>query len=436
VGREVEVALLRERWAQVTDGLGQVILVQGEGGIGKSRLLQVLKEHLADIPHIELEGRGSPYHQHSTLYPVIELWQRAFQLAPGEAPAEQVRKLETMLARLRLPVDRTVALLATLLSLPLPAEQAAPLALTPQQQKQQTLEVLLALLLELAAQHPVLLMVEDLHWIDPATLEWLSLLLDQVPTARLGLVMTARPDFQVPWSARAHLTQLTLGRLSRPQVQQMVERMAGGKALPAEVVHQVITKADGVPLFVEELTKMVLESGVVTERDGQYALTGSLSSLAIPATLHDSLMARLDRLGPAKQVVQLGATLGREFAYEVLQAVAPLEEATLQQGLAQLVEAELLYQRGLPPRAQYTFKHALIQEAAYQSLLTSTRRQYHQQITEVLAARFPGTVQTQPELLAYHAVQAQEWERAVRYWRAAGDWALAYGAYTVGGRPL
>ena len=200
--------------------------------------------------------------------------------------------------------------------------------------------------------------------------------------------------------------------------------------MPAEVVQQIVTKADGVPLFVEELTKMVVESGVVKEGEGQYALTGPLSALAIPATLHDSLMARLDRLGPAKQVAQLGATLGREFAYEVLQAVAPLEEATLQQGLAQLVEAELLYQRGLPPRAQYTFKHALIQEAAYQSLLTSTRRQYHQQIVEMLAARFPDTVQTQPELLAYHAVQAQEWERAVRYLRAAGDRALAYGAYT------
>jgi predicted ATPase len=210
----------------------------------------------------------------------------------------------------------------------------------------------------------------------------------------------------------------------------MVERRAGGKPLPAEVVQQIVAKADGVPLFVEELTKMVLESGVVTERDGQYALTGPLSSLAIPATLHDSLMARLDRLGPTKQVAQLGATLGREFAYEVLQAVAPMEEAMLQQGLAQLVEAELLYQRGLPPRAQYTFKHALIQEAAYQSLLTSTRRQYHQQMTEVLATRFPDTVQTQPELLAYHAVQAQAWERAVPYLRAAGDRALAYGAYT------
>ena len=248
--------------------------------------------------------------------------QRVWQFAPGETPAEHVRKLEAALAQSRLPVDQTVTLLAALLSLPLPADRAAPLALTPQQQRQKTLEALLALLLELAAPHPLLLIVEDLHWIDPSTLEWLGLLLDQVPTARLGLLLTARPDFQGPWSARAHLTQLTLGRLSPPQVRQMIAQVAGGKALPAEVVQQIVTKADGVPLFVEELTKTALEADWLQEREEHYALTGPLPPLAIPATLQDALMARLDRLSEGKAVAQLGAVLGRTFAAELLRAVA------------------------------------------------------------------------------------------------------------------
>ena len=421
VGREVEVALLRERWAQVTDGLGQVVVLSGEAGIGKSRLVQVLKEHVAEAPHTMLECRASPYHQHSALYPVIELLQRLWQLAPGDTPAEHVRKLEAALAQSRLPVDQTVALLAALLSLPLPADRAAPLALTPQQQRQKTLEALLALLLELAAPHPLLLIVEDLHWIDPSTLEWLGLLLDQVPTARLGLLLTARPDFQGPWSARAHLTQLTLGRLSPPQVRQMIERVAGGKALPAEVVQQIVSKADGVPLFVEELTKTALEADWLQEREDHYALTGPLPPLAIPATLQDALMARLDRLSEGKAVAQLGAVLGRTFAAELLRAVSPLDELALWRGLVELVQAEVLYQRGVPPQATYTFKHALLQEAAYQSLLKSTRQQYHQHIAQVLTAQFPALAETQPELLAQHYTEAGLTEQAIGYWQRAGQ---------------
>jgi predicted ATPase/class 3 adenylate cyclase len=421
VGREVEVALLRERWAQVTDGLGQTVVLSGEAGIGKSRLVQVLKEHIAEAPHTMLECRASPYHQHSALYPVIELLQRVWQLAPGDTPAEHVRKLEAALAQSRLPVDQTVALLAALLSLPLPADRAAPLALTPQQQRQKTLEALLALLLELAAPHPMLLIVEDLHWIDPSTLEWLGLLLDQVPTARLGLLMTARPDFQGYWSARAHLTQLTLGRLSSSQVRQMIERVAGGKALPAEVVQQIVSKADGVPLFVEELTKTALEASWLQEQEDHYALSGPLPPLAIPATLQDALMARLDRLTEGKAVAQLGAVLGRTFAAELLQAVSPLDELVLWRGLVELVQAEVLYQRGVPPQATYTFKHALLQEAAYQSLLKSTRQQYDQHTAQVLAAQFPTLAETQPELLAQHYTEAGLAERAIDYWQRAGQ---------------
>ncbi len=288
-----------------------------------------------------------------------------------------------------LPLAEAVPLFAALLSLPLPADYA-PLTLSPEQQKQQTLHALLTILLRIAAQQPVLFVMEDLHWVDPSTLELLSLLVDQGPTARILALFTFRPDFSPPWTGRAHLTQVTLNRLPRRQAAEMIRQVAHGKALPPEVVEQIVAKTDGVPLFVEELTKMVLESGLLQERDERYALTGPLPPLAIPATLHDSLMARLDRLAAVKALAQLGATLGREFSYALLQAVAPWDEGTLQQGLHQLVAAEFLYQRGLPPQATYRFKHALIQDAAYQSLLRSTRQQYHQRIAQVLEAQFPG----------------------------------------------
>ena len=262
--------------------------------------------------------------------------------------------------------------------------------MSPEQQKQQTLQALLTILLRIAAQQPVLFVMEDLHWVDPTTLEFLSLLVDQGPTARILALWTFRPDFSPPWTGRSHLTQVTLPRLPRRQAAEMTDRVAHGKALPPEVVEQIVAKTDGVPLFVEELTKMVLESGLLQEREDRYALTGPLPPLAIPTTLHDSLMARLDRLATVKALAQLGATLGREFSYELLQAVSPWDEGTLQRGLHQLVEAEFLYQRGLPPQATYLFKHALIQDTAYQSLLRSTRQQYHQRIAQVLEAQFPG----------------------------------------------
>src|SRR5213594_2513322 len=263
--------------------------------------------------------------------------------------------------------------------------------------------------------------MEDLHWVDPSTLEFLSLLIDQGPTARILTLLTFRPDFSPPWAGRSHLTQVTLHRLPRRQAAEMTGRVAHGKALPPEVVEQVVAKTDGVPLFVEELTKMVLESGLLQEREACYELTGPLPSLAIPTTLHDSLMARLDRLAAVKGLAQLGATLGREFSYELLHAVSPWDEATLQQGLQQLVEAEFLYQQGLPPQATYVFKHALIQEAAYQSLLRSTRQQYHQRMAQVLEAQFPETVATQPELVAQHYTAAGCAEQAILYWLRAGQ---------------
>ena len=311
-----------------------------------------------------------------------------------------------------------------LLSVPL-AERYPPLHWSPQQQRQKTHEALIAWLVAEAERQPVLAAWEDLHWVDPSTLELLGLILDQTPVVPLCILMTCRTDFSPPWTPRSYLTQRTLGRLTHPQVEELVLPITGGKALPADVVRQIVAKTDGVPLYVEEMTKAILESGLLRDVNGRYELVGSFSSITVPATLQDSLMARLDRLGPAKDVAQLGATIGRQFAYELIQAVAPLDEETLQRELEQLVDAELLYQRGVSSRTiTYTFKHALIQDTAYQSLLRSTRQQYHQKTAQVLAERFSDLAETQPELLAYHYTEAGLPEPAVGYWLRAGQQAV------------
>jgi predicted ATPase/class 3 adenylate cyclase len=430
VGREQEIGLLRERWAQVKDGFGQVVLLSGEAGIGKSRLVQVLKEQLAAEPQAWLTPcQCSPYYQHSALYPLIELLERVVLCFEREESLPQkLGKLEGFLVQYGLPLAEVVPLFAALLSLPLTAEYA-PLTLSPEQQKQQTLHTLLTILLRIAAKQPVLFVMEDLHWVDPSTLEFLSLLVDQGPTARILALCTFRPDFSPPWTGRSHCTQMTVHRLPRQQAAEVIRQVAHGKALPPEVVEQIVAKTDGVPLFVEELTKMVLESGLLQEREDRYALTGPLPPLAIPATLHDSLMARLDRLETVKAMAQLGATLGREFSYDLLQAVSVWDEGTLRRGLHQLVEAEILHQRGLPPQVTYLFKHALIQEAAYQSLLKSRRQQLHQRIAQVLEAQFPVIVETQPELVAQHYTAAGLPAQALPYWQRAGERAIQRSAH-------
>jgi predicted ATPase/class 3 adenylate cyclase len=430
VGREQEIRLRRERWAQVKDGVGQVVLLSGEAGIGKSRLVHVLQEQVATEPQAWLTPcQCSPYYRNSALYPLIDLLERvALRFEREESPQLKLRKLEGFVVQYGLPLAEAIPLFAALLSLPLTADYA-PLTMSPEQQKQQTLHALLTILLRIAAQQPVLFVMEDLHWVDPTTLGLLTLLVDQGSTARILALWTFRPDFSPPWTGRSHLMQVTLPRLPWRQAAEMTVRVAHSKALPPEAVEQVVAKTDGVPLFVEELTKMVLESGLLQEHEERYELTGPLPPLAIPATLHDSLMARLDRLATVKAMAQLGATLGREFSYELLQVVSPWDEGTLRRGLHQLVEAEFLYQQGLPPQATYVFKHALIQDAAYQSLLRSTRQQYHQRIAQVLEARFPELVATQPELLAHHFTEAGLTAQAVSYWHKAGQRATQRSAH-------
>jgi predicted ATPase len=430
VGRESEVSVLLERWAHAKDGHGQVILLSGEAGIGKSRLVQVLKEHVANEPSVRWECRSSPYYQNTALYPLIDLLQRALQWRQEATPEEKFEQLEQTLSQYRLPLADTMPLFANLLSFPLLKDRYPPLQWTPQRQRQKTLESIVAILLELAEREPVLFILEDLHWTDPTTLECLGLLVEQVPTAAIYTVLTCRPEFQPSWHHRSYVTDITVNRLSRNQIQHMAISVADGKALPAEIIKQLVDKTDGVPLYVEEMTKALLESGHLKAMEGRYESTGTLPALAIPATPQDSLMARLDRLVTAKAVAQYAAVIGRQFSYVLLQAVSQLDETTLQRELGRLVEAELVYQRGLPPQATYLFKHAMVTDIAYQSLLKSTRQHYHQRIAQVLEEQFPETAEHQPELLAYHYTQAGRDEQAIRYWQQAGERAAQRSANT------
>jgi len=429
VGREEESGLLRRRWEQSKAGLGQVVFISGEAGIGKSALVEALRAQVRAEGMLRIAFRCSPYHTTSALYPVITHIEHLLQFEPDDPPATKLAKLEAGLQPYNLPLAEVVPLFAGLLSVPLPTERYAALTLTPQQQKQQTLDALLAWMVAEAERQPVLVAWEDLHWADPTTLEMLGLVIEQAPTVPILHVLTYRPEFSSPWPQRSHMTPLVLNRLEHPQVEALIAKRAGGKILPAEVVQHIVTKTDGVPLYVEELTKMLLASPLLRAEESHYVLTGPLRTVAIPDTLQDALMARLDQLNTAKEVAQLGAVLGREFAYELLAAIAPQDADTLQEGLAQLVEAELLYQRGRPPRAQYVFKHALIQDAAYASLLRITRQQVHQQIAQVFEARFPTLVETQPELVAQHYTAAGCAEQAVVYWQRAGRQASDRSAY-------
>jgi predicted ATPase/class 3 adenylate cyclase len=425
VGREHELGILLERWAWAKDGDGQVLLISGEPGIGKSRVIRTLRERLGDEPYTPLSHYCSPHHVNSALHPVIDQLHRGARLARDDPPAQQLAKLETFLAESTDDLDEVVPLLAALLSIPTDRRYAA-LELSPERQKQRTLEVLADQLARLAWKQPVVAVFEDVHWIDPSTLELLELVIERVRRLPSLVLITYRPEFTPPWTGQAHLTLLPLNRLGRPQGAAMALRVAGCKRLPPEIVEQIVARTEGAPLFVEELTKTVLESGILTDLGDRYELAGSLPPLVIPETLHDSLMARLDRLAPVKEIAQLGAVIGREFSYTLLAAVGDdRPEDQLRSALDQLVRSALVFRRGVPPNAVYTFKHALVQDAAYQSLLKARRQQLHARLVQALEMEQPETERerwgTRHEygLLAHHCAEAGLIDKAVRYHRKA-----------------
>ena len=402
VGRDQELALLLERWALARAGEGQGVLLVGEAGIGKSRIGRALLDAVAPEPHTRIRYQCSPYHADSALWPVVQQLTRAAGLVGGEPLDAGLDKLEELLGQ----ADRTESapLIASLIGLD-GAARYGEMDLTPQAQRAYTLRALIEQLLGLAARQPVLVILEDVHWIDPTTLELMEQCLDRIAAARVLILLTSRPDQQPALAAHPHVTRLTLNRLGRGGVEAIVGRL-GGDHLPVETIDTIIARADGVPLFVEELTKAVLETGETT----------------IPASLHDSLMARLDRIPEEiKEVAQIAACIGREFDYLLLTAVVDRAEPNLQSALDRLAATELVFRRGIPPEASYSFKHALVQDTAYASLLRRRRHELHARIGEVLEQRFPNRVEAEPELLARHFTEAGRGREAVAYWHKAGE---------------
>lgn len=418
IGRDEEIELLLRRWQHCTHGEGGVVVLTGEPGIGKSHIALALQERLQAEPHITVRQFCSAHHTNSALFPFIRQLEGAARFERSDSAAEKFAKLEALLAQSGADVDHVVPALANLLSLP-PNDRYRLPELSPQKLKEMTLAALLAQLNALAARQPVFIIFEDVHWADPTSLELLTVTLERVPRLRVLLLITARPEFTPPWPGHAHVTTVSLTRLSRRNGAALIERVTAGKTLPEEVMDQILARTDGVPLFVEELTKTVLETGLLEERDDHYVLNRPLPSMAIPTTLHASLMARLDRLASVREVAQIGAVVGREFSYELLNTVAGLPRQRLEEALAQLVRSELIFCRGEVPQAIYTFKHALVRDAAYSGLLKARRAALHATIADAFEQRFPEIVEAQPETLAHHLTEAGLFEKAQGYWLRA-----------------
>ncbi|THK34019.1 adenylate cyclase [Ensifer sp. MPMI2T] len=426
VGRDLDIALLIDRWTLSAAGEGQVVELFGEAGIGKSRILQELRERLKQEAVTYLRYFCSPYHAQSALHPVADQLLRAARIDRTDPPDKQLAFLEEVLAATRDPQE-AIPLIASLLSIPT-GDRYPKLDLMPQMQKRRTFEVLIEQLEALARTKPVLMLLEDAHYLDPVSAELFDIIVDRVQQLPVMLIATSRPERSPRWNGFPHATLLTLNRLSRSQAASIVTAMTGGKQLPVSMLDQVLSKTEGVPLFIEELTKVVVESGLLKESGQDYVLSGPLPPLAVPATLHDSLMARLDRLASVREVAQVGAVIGREFSHELLALAAGMAEAELERATEQLVNAGLVFRRGGEGQVTYAFKHALVRDAAYGSLLLSRRQQLHARIGQILEDRFPETVAAEPELLAYHFSQASLIEKAVEYHEQAGRRALSRSA--------
>ena len=425
VGREEELELLLRRWSKAKSGEGQVVLLSGEAGIGKSRLTAALLERLAAEPRTRLRYFCSPQHTDSALYPIISQMERAAGFAHNDTAQAKHEKLDALLAQTSTPVQ-DAALFADMLSLSNNGRYPT-LELAPQQRRQKTLEALTAQMEVLSRSNPVLMVFEDVHWIDATSLEALGRAVDRIRTLGVLLIVTHRPEFEPPWIGRPHVTALTVNRLGEREIAAMIERVTGNKPLPANIRRDIVERTDGIPLFVEEMTKAVLEA----ESEGAARQTASAvppSALAVPASLQASLMARLDRLGSAKDVAQIGAAIGREFSHALLRAVAGKPEAELASALDRLIAAGLLFQQGVPPHANYLFKHALVRDAAYGTLLREPRRALHARIAETLESQFTEIAENQPELLARHCTEAGRFEKAINYWLKAGEQAVARSA--------
>jgi class 3 adenylate cyclase/predicted ATPase len=429
VGRQEELDLLLHRWWHAKEGRGSVVLLSGEPGIGKSRVAQALLERLSGEPHVRVRYFCSPHHQDTAFYPIITHLERAAGFRRDDSVKQRLDKLEVLLAQSTQDISEAAPLFAELLSIPA-AFRHPRLDLSPQRRKEKTLQALMAHVQGLTAEHPLLLVSEDVHWSDRSSLEALDMIVDRVPALPILVIVTFRPEFTPPWIGRPHVSSLSLTRLPLRHSAELIAGVTEGKALPKEIADQIVTRTDGVPLFIEELTKAVVESGVLVDVGDRYVATGPLPPMSIPMTLHASLLARLDHFAPAREVAQIGAALGRQFSHELISAVAPMAQEKLDDALAQLVGAELIYRHGSPPDAEYTFKHALVQDAAYSTLLRARRLQLHGRIVAILENQFPEMVASQPQLIAQHCAEAGFHEKAVEYRIRAGQLAARRSAMT------
>jgi predicted ATPase/class 3 adenylate cyclase len=420
VGRAEEIALLRRRWDQAKDSDGQLILLSAPAGFGKSRMTQAFRDDLGDSSITCLQYFGSPFHVNSAFHPFIRQLEWAAGIIRTDSGAQKLDKLEAILAGSTDSMSEAAALMAELLSVPF-GNRYPPLQITEPVLKQRTMDLLEEQLVLLSARGPVLVIFEDAHWIDPTSIELMNRLVRRVVELPVMIIVTYRPEFTPSWSDLDHATILKLNHLGRSQVVDLIHKTAGGKVLPAAIIEQVTAKSQGIPLFIEEITRSILESGDLEELAERYVLRQSGRGFTIPSTLQDSLIARLDRLGAAKEIALTASVIGREFSYELLEAISSVSSATLVDGLEQLVRSDLLGQQGAPPQSRYTFKHALIRDAAFQSILNARKRELHQRIAEVLESRFPEVAETEPELLAHHYTEANVADRALAYWRQAAE---------------